>query len=210
MLVSKDVLSLKQTDQPLNMVEDPDWKALRYGDTCALEVLFRKYYQVMMNYGLKLIRDKSEVDDCIQTIFLNLWERKENLGPSTSAKFYLLASLRRMLLKQATTNQMLTTLDNNITHPGIVFSPESDMIKSQTEAVIIHLLHKAIEDLPIRQKEALFLKYYEEHSFQEIGIMMNISTRAVYKLLYKAIENLNQTLQPKASSFTTLLHFVFL
>jgi RNA polymerase sigma factor (sigma-70 family) len=190
--------------------EDPDWKSLRLGDIKALEVLFKKYYHSLINYGLRFTHDKEVVDDCIQTLFLTIWERKDFIGPTSSAKHYLLASLRRLLLKNNTDNLKLITLDEELNNFQIAFSPESEIINQQTESQMIQLLQHAIHQLPARQKEALFLKYYEDKSFQEISLIMNISPRAVYKLIYKAMDNLSKELKPKVANTHSLFYFLFL
>ena len=44
-----------------------------------------------------------------------------------------------------------------------------------------------------RQREAIYLKFYQNMSFEEIALMMDISPRAVYKLIYRAIEVLQKS-----------------
>lgn len=210
MLTQEKNIEQDAIEKPFRMKEDPDWKALRHGDIKALEILFRKYYDSLMHYGLRFINDREEVDDCIQSLFLVIWERKEFVGPSSSAKHYLFASLRRMLLKNSTATKKHITLDPELLDFHITFSPESELINDQTELETIRLLQNAIQRLPARQKEALFLKYYQDNTFHEISSIMNISPRAVYKLIYKAMDHLNKELKPKSQKTFDLLYFIFL
>ena len=58
-------------------------------------------------------------------------------------------------------------------------------------------LNKALENLTQRQKEAIFLKFYESMSYEEIAGVLNISTKATYKLVARAISELRIVYQQK-------------
>lgn len=179
---------------------DPLWNALKAGSDQAFEAIFKKYYPVLLNYGLKLNADDEEVKDCIQILFLNIWERKQFLGPSDSIRNYLLASLRRLILKRLKSVPSFVELDTEENNFHIELSVETKIIREQALRENVVLLQKAIENLPSRQKEALYLKFYNDQSFADIATVMNISTRAVYKLVYKALDSLNEELAPQTGN----------
>ena len=88
-------------------------------------------------------------------------------------------------------------------------SHESKLVLDQGEKLRSEILREAIGKLPDRQKEALYLKYYGERSFEEIADIMEISTRAVYKLIYKAIDYLVVELKAPGKSVGFFLSFFF-
>lgn len=49
------------------------------------------------NYGIKLLPDKSLVEDCVQDIFIKLIQNHETLSPTVNVKGYLLKTLRHKL-----------------------------------------------------------------------------------------------------------------
>lgn len=173
---------------------DPLWNSLKQGSAAAFETVFRQYYPVLLNYGLKLNPDEEEVKDCIQILFLNIWERRSFLGPSDSIRNYLLASLRRLIIKRLKSAPSFVEWDEDNSLFHIELSIESRMIHDQTLDHNENCLQSAIHRLPDRQKEALYLKFYGNQSFADIATVMNISTRAVYKLIYKALDSLNEDL----------------
>ena len=79
---------------------DPLWDAFRSGSKTAFEEIFRRYYPVLFNYSRRLAKSEAEAKDCIQSLFLQIWERREFLGQTTSPRHYLLASLRRVISKK--------------------------------------------------------------------------------------------------------------
>lgn len=174
--------------------DDQYWESVREGSTLALETIFRAYYEFLFNYGLRFQADEEEVKDCIQELFITIWERRESLGPTTSVRNYLLASLRRLILKRIKQQPIHVEIDVDIFDVQVELPHEATLILDQATAEKIERLHQSMEKLPERQKEAVYLKYYGDQSFAEIAAIMGITTRAVYKLIYKALDTLNATL----------------
>ena len=167
------------------------WVSLKEGDASAFEVLFRAYYEFLFNYGLRFQPDEDEIKDCIQVLFITIWERRESLGPTTSVRNYLLASLRRLILKRMKLQTGRLEIDGDSFDLQVELPLETTLIRDQLAAENLALLQRSMEKLPERQKEAIYLKYYGDQSFAEIAAIMNITTRAVYKLIYKALDSLN-------------------
>ena len=181
------------------------WNSLKEGSYTAFEKIFKSYYPSLLSYGLRFNKDEEEIKDCIQILFLNIWERKEFLGNSDSIRNYLLASLRRLILKRMKKSIPFVELDFDDANFHIELSFESQMIHDQTMRENIIFLQNAIQNLPDRQKEALYLKFYNDQSFADIAAVMNITTRAVYKLIYKALDSLNEELAPQTKNVSFVL-----
>lgn len=175
------------------------WEAFKQGDEQAYEAMFKRNYGLLLNYGLRFCQDKEEVRDCVQQLFLGLWESRERLGKNTSIRSYLLASVRRLILRRS--KRKVLTMDIDDLNPAFLAqaSAESDFIRSQREKAQVKFVADLINKLPNRQKEALYLKYYGEHNFSEIAVIMGISTRVVYKLIYKALDRLSGEIGEKRS-----------
>lgn len=172
------------------------WESLRTGNVSVFEAIFKAHYGFLLNYGLRLREDEDEIKDCIQILFVTLWERREYLGDTTSIRNYLTASLRRLILKRLRAQVGRVELDSETFHLEMELSVEARLILDQSDTDTIALLHKSIQKLPERQKEALYLKYFGDRTFAEIATVMNITTRAVYKLIYKALDGLNEEINP--------------
>jgi RNA polymerase sigma factor (sigma-70 family) len=170
--------------------EEDLWMDFKEGDVQAYEFIFKKHYNLLYNYGLKITRDGDETRDCIQQLFAGLWESRQRLGSSNSIRSYLLASLRRMILRRVNEKYRFVDIDSINCEFHVEVSSELKYIKDQVEIDQVKLLWDAIQKLPDRQKEALYLKYYNGHSFSEIALIMGITTRGVYKLIYKALDHL--------------------
>ncbi|MDZ7689958.1 MAG: sigma factor [Balneolaceae bacterium] len=76
------------------------WGKFIDGDLDAWEQIFQRYYSDLYGYGLKLTSRRELTKDAIHQLFVQLWDRRNYLSEVESVKAYLLASLRRSLLKK--------------------------------------------------------------------------------------------------------------
>jgi RNA polymerase sigma factor (sigma-70 family) len=53
-------------------------------------------------------------------------------------------------------------------------------------------IKKFLKKLPIRQQEAIYMRFIAELEFQEIALKMNLTIKSVYKVIYKGLNNLRQ------------------
>ena len=65
------------------------WKDMISGDEIAFSFLFKKYYSSLYNFGKLYTSDSSLISDSIQDLFMDLWEKRKNLGSVHKVKSYL-------------------------------------------------------------------------------------------------------------------------
>ena len=62
---------------------------LQKGDIEALDMIYFRYSGKLYAFGLKYLKSKEEAEELAQSVFLKLWENKENLKSELSFKSYL-------------------------------------------------------------------------------------------------------------------------
>jgi len=192
-----------------NIEEAVLWGDFRNGDKDAYEFMYRKFAPVLYNYGYKITLNRALTQDCIQDLFMTLLTNKAKLGATTSIKFYLYKSLRRDLMRAIKSDhRFVNQSDQDDSVFNVVFSYESELIEEQMSAERSASLNRALENLPPRQKEVIFLRFYENLSFEEIAEVMSIEQSSVYKIIYKAIDNLHGKLLVEYSMVLIQLHFL--
>lgn len=169
------------------------WSRFRDGDVQAWSALLERYYRTLFNYGRRFGAERVLLHDSIHELFLELWERRRHLNPApVSVTFYLLRSFR---------NKVLRELEQERNRPGLddVSAPEpSDLSIEQllTDQETAHLnglrLKQLLAELSPREREALFLKFYENLSTEQIAGLMGIRKQSVANLLYSAVQRLRQ------------------
>jgi len=173
------------------------WSAFREGNRKAFDYIFQRHVRLLYTYGSRISSDQGLVEDCIQDLFVDLWNKHSTLGETNNIKFYLLTSLRRRIVRRLASDKRLhfdASLEDDYT-TEIEFSVEFDIIREQVSAEQRRNLTHALSQLSKRQREAVYLKFYEHMSYEEIGAMMKLEIKSTYNLIGKAIDSLRKTIQ---------------
>lgn len=180
------------------------WQTFIQGDRDALGWLFRQYYPDLFRYGYKICQDTAMLEDCIQELFIELWQSK-NPPPTISVKAYLLKAMKykllKLLRKKGNTALQSDLLENSvfeISHEDFVIGiQESEEKKTR--------LVQALNLLTSRQKEIVYLKFYQNLGYEEISEIMNINYQAARNLLYQAVKAMKKILIRHYGLLTFLL-----
>jgi len=169
-------------------------KRLQRNDPAALAALMQLYYDDLYNYGTRFTSDNTLVKDCIQEIFIGLWQRRETADTILSPKFYFLRAIKNKILKSLhKKNQM------DFVHKEYDFcyelSIEQIIIEKQVNEEKIQKLRKTLELLSKKQKEIVYLKYYQHLDHSQIAELMNVNRQTVYNLLHETLHKLRSLLK---------------
>ncbi len=170
-------------------ITEADWHAFREGDTSAYAVIYRRFYPGLFNYGTRFTPDPTIIEDSIQEIFTQFWIQRSQLEHIKALHSYLFVSFRHHLLKQLKKNKLP---DFSSIPFELDISADQIMINAEKMYQERLRLEKAIARLTPRQKEAIFFKFYENLSYEEIASIMGISTKATYKLVARSIQELRK------------------
>ncbi len=199
------------------MLDEIIWKSVKSGDSDAFRDIYNKYSDEMFRYGFKLSGSTEIVEDAIQNVFINIYRLRNNLSQPSSLKAYLLGALKNEILMNCKQSQKRSeiTEDCDISEMAgrydfnLDLDPESLIIASENHQIKLDLLQSAINRLPERQKEAVYLRYYNNLSGQEIAEIMNINHQSVRSTLAKALNNLREELGVSEEILISMLIYFF-
>jgi RNA polymerase sigma factor (sigma-70 family) len=186
------------------------WNKLKEGDEKSFSLLFEKYYGDLINYGNSFSPFSEKVQDCVQDVFANVWLYRESLQEPNSVKAYLLSSVRKRItrlyerdhiFKKITTTDSIEFLFD--------FSVEHELIDDEATAERVLYLNKLLNDLPARQKEALFLKYNQGLSVGQIAEMLDVNYQSASNLLHRGLLTLRKEWKGSFSIIALLSLSVF-
>ncbi|MFT2010924.1 RNA polymerase sigma factor [Pontibacter sp. 13R65] len=167
------------------------WENFKQGSEHDYSILYRKYAPILFKYGCKITQDRDLIKDSVQQVFFRIWKSRESISTPLSVKNYLLKALRCEVVKKLTDKNTCVSLPDDY-HYHLTDSYESDLIHSQTAEQLQEKFKKLLSQLPDRQREVIFLKYFTNLSYPEIAGIMGIEQESVYKLTYKALDKLQQ------------------
>lgn len=168
------------------------WNNLRNGDQKALEEIYRTYFSELYSYGKKLSKDENNVEDCIQELFVEIWNRRDKLSETNAIKPYLFVSLKRKIFHTVKKLRKSTDTELEEKYFDSELSIDEILIAKETTAEQKSNLKSAFEELSDRQKEILYLKYYSEMDYDEISKIMDLNYQSARNLVSRAIQKLSK------------------
>ncbi len=169
------------------------WQEYREGDMCALAKIMQNYYPDLFHWGMRLHADRDFVKDCIQEVFINLWKVHASITSVDNVRSYLLVVLKsrifRELSKRHDSHKAVLSDDYSF---SVEFSADIRLIEEENEIYKIRKLEQVITYLPQRQKELIYLRFYQNLSFEQIADVMNLGRQSVYNLLQKSLTSLRK------------------
>lgn len=160
-----------------------------------MESLYNLYSNSLYNYGSKFSLDKDLIKECIQELFVNIWTRRDFISNPADVKNYLFKSFRLSVFKKISLLQKHQEYVETEDYPfSITLSIEDLIVEGEKKEELKKRLEPALQKLTDRQKEAVFLKFYENLSYDEIAGVMGISVKATYKLMARSMEFLRENL----------------
>jgi len=167
------------------------WNDFREGNETAFTILFDLYSDSLFRYGIKFVIDDDLVKDCIQDLFIKLHKNHANLAPTNNPLLYLFKALKNSIL------DALEAKDNRITYfpqdelPFWVdYKLNNQLEDNENDEEIKELFNKVINMLTPRQKEAIYLHYQSELSYEEIAQLLDINCQSVRNLVHRAVEKI--------------------
>lgn len=181
------------------------WLRLLDGDQEALGYFYQKYADTLLKYGLSIVYNRDLVRDAVQELFVQIWNRRKNLSTPNSVKYYLIASLRRIILKSVIDDrkQLDTNADDDYFVNNYSQIPELDVPD------IDNILQSAIRTLPPRQQELVFLRFFENMSYEAISEVTGLDYQILRNTLYRAIKSLRHNLSDKIDLLLPLMLLLF-
>ena len=185
------------------------WLSFKAGEEGALRLLMKQYYAAMHNYGSKFSKNDEFIKDCIQDVFIGMWQYRESLTIPENCKAYLLTSVRRKMLSNKPRLTLLPMEDETeATHCfSIEPSPELALIEEESVQARMRIVSELLGQLSERQREIIYLKFYQGLDRLEIARMMGISDQSVSNLFQKAIHSLRRA---HPATISTLIQFFIL
>jgi RNA polymerase sigma factor (sigma-70 family) len=147
------------------------------GSHSAFEHLYNQYSAAIYANIRKMIHQTHLAEDILQDVFAVLWANREKIDPDQPiANWLFVVSYHRSLtqlkkkLKENTVAES-TNIANLAEEPGT--------IDEQYYSARLDILNTAVEHLPAHKQRVFRLYHFENKSFDEIALELNLSVSSV-------------------------------
>lgn len=178
-------------------------RRFREGDAEAFDLVYRQYSRKLYFFALGLVKDEETSKDLVQEVFVNLWEKKEQVNLNLNFENYIFTivynSIRKYFRKKAIEIKVMDHVLKN--SPDFMETTDKDLIYSE----LLDIANETIENLPHRRKTVYKLNKQEGMKIKEIASKLDISPRTAENHLSRALKYLKEELA--GISLNALLFF---
>ena len=173
-------------------------------DKAAFEELFRSYFTPLCSFAQKYVNDADEAKDIVHNVFINLWNKRNEITLETSLKSYLFQGVHNRSLNFIRDHKKLVQFDTpqNESELGKYLKSHDHLESSEAEQRI----NRALDDLPDKCREIFLMNRFDGLKYREIAEKLDISIKTVETQMSRALK----TLRERLSDMITVLIIVLI
>ena len=149
--------------------------AIKKGEVWGFDKLYYLYGDRLMSYATRLTQDNDIAYDAVQAAFIKLWTKPPLFLKNNTALPWLYRVTWHYILDYFKYQKKFIDLDDIDNHPSL----DNFVDITINKIYVAQLLDK----IPIRQRTAIILFYYDGFSQKEAANIMNVNIRAFESLL---------------------------
>lgn len=181
---------------------------LAKGDATAIDTLYRLYFKRLKSYGRQIVgKDKEDlVITVIQEFYMWLVKNHQQMAEIKDFELYLFKSVRLNILSTSKKQQQKEIVakkylkNTQIAQEKSTPSPEEEIIAQEKAQLQKDLLAHTLKELPTYQKEVLYLRYFQNYSYKEIGAILSVSEQVARNYAYRAVKGMKGHILNKKNS----------
>ena len=159
-------------------------------DRVAFELLYHRYVRTVFGLALRRLRDRQRAEDAVQETFAAVWRSAASYRPERGPAAPWLYAVAR----NAIVDRMRTRLEPVGDLPETASAEPGPPDRAEA-AEAAWRVHRALVDLPAKEREVLELAYWSEMSQSEVAEYLNIPLGTVKTRTRSALARLAALLE---------------
>ena len=181
------------------------WENFLCGDDEAYTYIYREYSQALYAYGMHFTSDKGLVEDCIQDVFIKIFQNRIHLQSTDNIKLYLFIALKNKLFNIFRKDIKYSQIDSLEPVFAAEYTIEDEIIENEREQFLNEKMIRMLEVLSPRQKEIIYYRFVEGLSYEEICQIMDMNYQSTQNLIQRSLKKLRTTFSQAEMQFVLLL-----
>jgi RNA polymerase sigma-70 factor (ECF subfamily) len=146
------------------------------------------------------LKEKALAEEIVDSFFISLWEKKKTIEIKDSVKSYFYSSIHYQCIKYLEHLKVMKKYEEYATFrlqnkellaPSSNAYPLANLISQET----VKDIEKSIGELPEKCREIFCLSRFEELSYEDISVKLNISINTVRTQMARALQKLREDLK---------------
>ncbi len=163
-------------------------RSVREGSKNAFQNIFERYYEPLLSFAYRYLKNNADAEGVVQDVFLWIWENRESWSVDCSLKSYLFKSVKNQCLDyirhDKTKNKYIREYSLEYSEPEISFTDKDSRFDDENFEQIVK---STIEELPERAKLIYKMNRLEGLTYIEIAEVLEISPKTVESQISRAL-----------------------
>lgn len=168
------------------------WIMSTAGDQEAFAVLHKELYPGLFSYILRVVNDEAAADDLAQDMFIKIWNKRLQIGALHNVKAYFFSVARSVVINYVRKIKSQRSKLERLPQVEMAFSHEDILIGTECDTEMKRSIAIALNALPSRQKEIIYLRFYEKMEYNKIAEITGIKYQSVINHVFRALQTLRE------------------
>jgi RNA polymerase sigma-70 factor, ECF subfamily len=167
--------------------------AIARRDDASLAVLYDRYHLLAFSVALRVVNDRGRAEDVVQDAFLAVWRRAGSYADGRGSGKTWLASIVRNRAIDVIRARRESDADDEATLLSL-HDPRPSVLEQVTAGLDRALVRGAVQELPLEQRRAIAMAYFEGRSHAEISDLTGLPLGTVKSRIRLAMHRLRSHL----------------
>lgn len=155
--------------------------------------LFQDHYGALHRYAFTILKNEDEAKDIVQTVFLNLWEKKERIKINIAPRAYLFRSVYNECINYIRKQDVLKKHHTAVA--GQQEDTEQKPFAHEDELLARERIEQVLKELPPQCREVFVKSRAEQKKYSEIAQELGIAVKTVEAHMTKALKLIRGSLR---------------
>jgi RNA polymerase sigma-70 factor (ECF subfamily) len=181
---------------------------LSQNDQAAFTAIYERYWKLLFREAMNVLRSQKEAEDCVQELFVSLWNRRQSLSITTlraylhtAIRYQCIDRIEKDMIRGGYLEDFTTYMEANQTMPSV----EEELYARELAANIDQVMDK----MPDKMREVFRLSRQEHLTHREIANRLQISEETVKKQIYLALKILKSNLGNTSLAMLIMATFIY-
>ena len=152
-------------------------KALKEGNQPAFSIVYKTYAAQTFSLAFKYLLNKELAEDAVQSLFLKLWLKKEEIDETKPINRYLFTMLKNDLLNTLRDSKKNIYLLEDCL--SMVLELEDNSQNENLKQEQMNIIQQALEQLSPQRRKVFEMKVSGKYSNQELADKLNLSINTI-------------------------------
>ncbi|WP_062053088.1 RNA polymerase sigma factor [Aquimarina longa] len=174
------------------------FERFKQGNQEAFCDIYKIYYNKLLRFGSIFSNDYNLVENVIQDFFIKMFKTPDKLNHVINLEVYLFKSIKQNIISELNKENRRTVIRKLVIDlDDKDDSIEQELIRKELSQERILWLKSHIDSLPIRQKEIIYLRFYEGLSYDQITQLTSLSNQVARNYVSRALDKLRHKMLRK-------------